>query len=147
MDTTQLERYLENMGMNYLVTSSDRLPWAIERPTALIANTDRADEPGTHWVCFYFPKKGPPEFFDSLGRSPEHYHKNFRNLLIAHGPEYIRNMGQVQANQSPYCGEYCLFFLSKRKAGETYRNSLTGLVAMKPPTTVAYWAGCTSTVS
>jgi hypothetical protein len=39
-------------------------------------------------VAFHFPKEGPAKFVDSFGRAPEAYHRRFRNVLIANGPQY-----------------------------------------------------------
>ena len=41
-----------------------------KRPSFVIANTDVSSGPGKHWVTFFFPKHGKPEFFDSLGLRP-----------------------------------------------------------------------------
>jgi hypothetical protein len=46
-------------------------------------------------VAFQFPKEGPAEFFDSFGRPPETYHRRFRNVLLANGPQYKFNHKQV----------------------------------------------------
>ncbi|VDI74587.1 Hypothetical predicted protein [Mytilus galloprovincialis] len=72
---------------------------------------------GKHWVAFHFPSTGPAEFFDSLGRSPEYYHRRFRNVLIANGPQYRFSTTQVQPGSSDTCGLYCVHFVKMR-----YRN-------------------------
>ena len=124
MEAADLERVLLRMDLDHRITSADRLPANLKKPAGLIVNTDPAERPGTHWVCFYFPARGPVEFFDSLGHSPEYYRKDFKNFLIAHGPDYLHNMGRIQDYDSPYCGEYCLYFLARRRAGENYRTFL-----------------------
>ena len=124
MEAADLERVLATTDMRHTVTSADRLPAHVKKPMGLIVNTDPADRPGTHWVSFYFPKKGPAEFFDSLGRSPEHYHPDFKNLLMVHGPDYLHNRGRIQDYDSPYCGAYCLDFLMQRNRGVDYRSFL-----------------------
>ncbi|VDI00131.1 Hypothetical predicted protein [Mytilus galloprovincialis] len=70
-----------------------------------------------HWVAFHFPREGPVEFFDSLGRSPEYYLRRFRNVLIATGPQYRFSTTQVQPGSSDTCGLYCVHFVKMR-----YRN-------------------------
>ena len=124
MEATDLERVLVKTGLDHEVTSADRLPTTMKKPAGLIVNTDPAHRPGTHWVSFYFPKRGPAEFFDSLGRSPEHYRRDFKNLLIAHGPDYLHNTGRIQDYGSATCGAYCLDFLMQRDRGVDYRSYL-----------------------
>ena len=53
-------------------------------PCGFVANTDPSDEPGTHWIAFYFPSKQKGEFFDSYGKPPEYYHANFEKYLMNH---------------------------------------------------------------
>ena len=95
MDVDQLKAFLTERcpDLDFAVTSADRLPSRtdFQRPAGLIVNTDPFTRPGEHWVCFYFPQTGPAEFFDSLGHTPEHYHPNFKNLLVASGPTYLYN--------------------------------------------------------
>ena len=52
------------------VFPADKLPTRFKKPALLIANTDPSTQKGSHWVAFYIPKSGKPEYFDSLGRSP-----------------------------------------------------------------------------
>ena len=128
MDADQLIVFLKNRcpELDFAVTSADRLPSRtdFQRPAGLIANTDYAAGPGEHWVCFYFPQTGPVEFFDSLGHAPEHYHPNFKNLLVANGPSYLYNTARVQNYGSPYCGVYCLYYLVHRYAGIDFQRIL-----------------------
>ena len=128
MDAGQLKNFLNNQvpHLDFAVTSADRLPTRdnFARPASLIVNTDPSTLPGEHWVCFYFPEKGPPEFFDSLGHHPEHYHPNFRNVLIVNGPDYLRNTERLQDYDSPYCGVYCLYYLVYRRLGEDFQSIL-----------------------
>ena len=71
------------------VTCSDELPALVKkRPRWYVVNTDRCGNPGLHWTVFYFPTRGPSEFFDSLGNPPEHYHRRFKNVLMTNGPRY-----------------------------------------------------------
>ena len=128
MNAGQLKSFLKKRApyIDVAVTSADRLPFRTDfkRPAGLIVNTDPSTLPGKHWVCFYFPIKGPTEFFDSLGHRPEHYHINFKNLLIANGPEYLNNTERIQEDGSPYCGAYCLYYLVHRSRGLDYQSIL-----------------------
>ena len=48
-------------------------PKVIDRfPCGFVANTDPSDEPGAHWVAFYFQSERKGEFFDSYGKPPDY---------------------------------------------------------------------------
>jgi hypothetical protein len=126
MDAIELTDFLEKRGLDVAVVSADEIPRRpVQKPAGFIINTDPSELPGKHWVCFYLPKKGPIEFFDSLGHSPEYYHPLFRSFLIVNGPSYLHNTGRLQDYGSPYCGEYCLDFLIQREKGNSYCNYMT----------------------
>lgn len=85
-----------------------------------IANTDSHDQPGKHWVSFFFPEQGYPEYFDSFGMVP---------LL----PEFYEFLGNcpfkynnvtLQAPLSSTCGQYCIFYLLGRIHGYKYNHIL-----------------------
>ncbi|VDI40853.1 Hypothetical predicted protein [Mytilus galloprovincialis] len=116
MSDAELEEALEGLPVD--VRCAEELPADIShRPMTYVVNTDTCDGPGKHWVAFHFPSTGPAEFFDSLGRSPEYYHRRFRNVLIANGPQYRFSTTQVQPGSSDTCGLYCVHFVKMR-----YRN-------------------------
>ena len=74
------------------VCSADELPNKVQRrPRLYVVNSDKREQPGTHWMLFYFPKKGPSELFDSLGRAPNFYHGRFKTVLMKNGPKYVYN--------------------------------------------------------
>ena len=101
------------------VVSRDQLKIPRKRPSFLISNTDVSSGPGKHWVVFYFPKKGKPEFFDSLGRPPSFY--GFKARI-----RFRTNKKQLQASGSRVCGHYALFYALQRSRGipmETILNS------------------------
>lgn len=67
----------------------------------------------------HFRKRGPTEFFDSLGRAPEHYNRRFKRVLVKNGPRFIRNKSRVQPYGTLTCGHYCLKYLTYRCRGWT----------------------------
>jgi hypothetical protein len=80
MNTYQITRALEHDPVTNKqfcgVFPSDKLPQTIEKyPCGFVANTDPSNEPGTHWIAFYFPSEERGEFFDSYGHAPEYYKK------------------------------------------------------------------------
>ena len=76
MDAKQLLQALHQLNKNHKcmfhigVYAADTIPTTFKRPAAFIANTDEQHKPGTHWICFYIPKSGRIEYFDSYGFPP-----------------------------------------------------------------------------
>ena len=66
-------KQLYNMFLDYPVTICTGDQLEIQRGKFVISNTDTSQGLGEHWVTFYFPKRGPFEFFDSSGHMPEDY--------------------------------------------------------------------------
>ncbi len=87
-----------------------------------IVNTDESHQPGRHWVAFYFPSRGPSEFFDSMGRAPDYYHKRFKNVLLNNGGRYIYNDKSLQQYGTRTCGQFCLFYVIRRCGGWSMRR-------------------------
>ncbi len=105
------------------VCSADMIPNIVRRrPKLYIVNTDTSYYSGKHWVAFYFPTNGPPEFFDPLGHSPDYYHRRFRNVLLINGPQYIYNCRRLQGPESVYCGQFCLYYGYRRCRGMSMRT-------------------------
>ena len=68
---------LNNVLLGYPVTVCCPDEIKIRKGRFVISNTDTSQDPGKQLVAFYFPKRGPYEFFDSLGNSPEEYGVGF----------------------------------------------------------------------
>lgn len=97
------------------VFPSDKLPLKFKKPALLIANTDPSTRKGSHWVAFYIPKTGKPEYFDSIGRRPQQ--DEFVKFLRKHGKSFLHNKKRLQGTFANTCGNYCgvyLYFKAKR---------------------------------
>jgi hypothetical protein len=68
-------------------------------------------------VAFDFPLVGPAEFSDSLGNTPETYHRRFANVLIVNGPQYYYCSSRIQPDDTDTCGLYCLYYFKRRHRG------------------------------
>lgn len=116
MDTIQLTKAMTQnryTKKNFRgIFPSDRLPGKVKRPALIIANTDEASKPGQHWVAFYMPKRGPTEYFDSIGRPP--LLKNFQKFILKNGTNYKTNDQRLQGSFSTTCGNYCAVYLLHR---------------------------------
>ena len=99
---------------------SDRLPSRIKQyPAGLIANVDRSNKPGSHWIAIYI---------DSYGNKPEFYEYSFKEFLEENSRAYTFNNPCLQSLYSRVCGQYCLyFFLFKARSFslETIVNRFT----------------------
>jgi hypothetical protein len=117
------------------VCPADYLPASISsRPSFYIVNTDNSDGKGRHWVAFYFPPKGPPEFFDSLGRRPDFYHDRFRAILICNDGGYMYNECRLQAPNTVSCGGYCIYYVHLRSQGYSMHDIVSSMNSLD------YWA-------
>ena len=98
-----------DIGSNFLgVFASDKLPKTIRTPSSLIANLDRSEDTGSHWVALFFPNDGLAEYMDSYGFAPS---TPFREIL---GSTFRCNKTFLQSPFSAVCGQYCLYFLMQR---------------------------------
>jgi len=91
------------------VVPRNRLPKYIKYPSAYVINTHNHNQPGEHWLAVYFDNKRNCEFFDSYGLSPNFY--NFEKSLKKLSKNIKFNSIQLQADNSFYCGYYCVYFI------------------------------------
>jgi hypothetical protein len=106
------------------VFSADTLPTSFKKPAAFIANTDDHDMSGTHWVAFFFPLRGKPEYFDSYGMTPiVSNHLDFISKS-ARSKTWLYSKIQLQDIMSKVCGQYCLAFLRARMSGNSMKKFL-----------------------
>lgn len=125
MNTIDLVKCLNNSPTtkHYFkgVFPCNHLPVKILKPGFVIANTDVASKSGTHWVSFYFPKKGPAEYFDSFGVSPV-FNKHFLKFLQQNCSSYITNTKRLQGDFSTTCGHYCCVYSYYRCNGKHMKD-------------------------
>ena len=105
MNSKQLYDVL--LGYPVTICIADQLK--IQRGRFFISNTDTSQVPGEHWVAFYFSKRGPFDFFDSLGHMAKDY--GFEKILKRN---YLKNDGQLQQSTSNLCGLHCTYYVMKR---------------------------------
>ena len=108
LNTIDLEEYLKNIPEFYGVFAVDRLPFILlPKPASIIINLDPSYFTGSHWVCCTFNDKSA-HYFDSFGREPPSEIVTFieRNQRKWSANKYI-----FQADNSIYCGYYCILFV------------------------------------
>lgn len=109
------------------VFPSDCLPKTVfKKPAFVVANTDKSNEPGTHWVAFYFPKNGKAEYFDSFGNDPinKEFIKFLQRNSTSSTSSYITNKKRLQGDFSTNCGQYCCVYLYFRCYGKSLKHFL-----------------------
>ena len=110
------------------VRAADELPSSItKRPCLLVVNADNSFGVGKHWVVFYFPTKGPSEFFDPAGQTPVFYSKRFETVLLLGGlnHKYMYNKITLQAPNTLTCGYFCIYFAFHRALGYSFAKVLS----------------------
>lgn len=125
MNTVELARDLSENEITRKqfkgVFPSDCLPKRkLRKPAFVVANTDNSNQPGTHWVAFYFPKIGKGEYFDSFGNGPVNI--DFIKFLKRNSTCYNYNKQRLQSDFSKYCGQFCCMFLHYKCVGKTLKQ-------------------------
>lgn len=90
----------------------DRIPMQdLCYPCSIVLNTDKSNDPGTHWVCVYFNYNDGAEWFDSYGLSPQY--KEFRNVVNT-ANYWSYNSIQLQSFFTTTCGLWCIYYIIHR---------------------------------
>lgn len=103
------------------VFPADKLP-KLKKPAMIIANTDSSDQPGSHWVAFFLPQKGPTEVFNSTGQGVENEY--FIKFLENNCKKFVFNKKRLQGNLSSTCGQYCAVYLYQRSRNMSFKKFL-----------------------
>lgn len=119
MNTQQIENLLRaDCKLSTIfegVFAADMIPVVCESVTALVANLDRSNSSGSHWVCMYI-QNGKGEYFDSYGLAP--MLDEFTDFLNTNCYQsWTYNRQELQSLDSEVCGHYCIWFLSERARG------------------------------
>ncbi len=129
------------------VFPADHLPSMRSLRTALanaplccmIANTDPANRPGTHWVLFIASlTRGIVhlEYFDSYGLPIMLHTALYTSCIRSHYVSQIRksNTLTLQATTSSVCGHYCLLVAHFRAIGNSFDFIMSYLRSFSPIT-------------
>lgn len=103
------------------VFPSDKIPDIRKFPCALVLNTDKHDEKGSHWLAVYIQDQRTLEFFDSFGLPPDVYGEDITRFI----KRYCRiqwNKIPLQSLTSNVCGQYCIYFIVKRSQGHCMKS-------------------------
>ena len=103
------------------VFARDELPdlMHMQRPFALVFNTDPHDKPGQHRLAISGPSDGPLEFFfDSFNMPPCYY--GFSTSLVY-------SCISLQSFSSALCGNYAIYFIYLRWRNFTFNKIISFL--------------------
>lgn len=79
--------------------------------SAYIANTDKSNSPGEHWILTYvIPDKNEIIFFDSLAFKPSYYGKEFEDWINLPEFKVVKISRAVQSKESTYCGLFVIYY-------------------------------------
>jgi hypothetical protein len=124
MNSEEIDSVLRRIcGDTFLgVYARDQLPTRITtRPVLIVANTDPARNPGTHWIAMFFSADGTGEYFDSLAQRPM---DTFSSYMNRHCVRWLYSTKQLQSVVSSFCGNYCVLYCAYRKHNYTL-NTIT----------------------
>ena len=122
MNTQEIYTLLESEQHFGGVFPADKIPLHFELPKLFIVNTDSSQQLGSHWTCFFFPKIGFAEYFDSRANSPNFYNSYFEKALVRHSKLYFANLKHVQGSETNTCGMHCVFFALHRLRGHEFKR-------------------------
>jgi len=115
MDNSDLDESLEGNKLYGGSFPCNCIPKPTRKPIAFIVNTDKAGEPGTHWVALLLLDDGAGEYFDSFGLPP--FEKSIINYIKDNCTKLVYNDKHIQNNTAKTCGLYCVKFIEARSLG------------------------------
>ena len=86
----------------------DTLPVLVKHPAALIVNLSPSTSGGSHWIVIFVDKNRRGLYFDSLGRKPP---RPILKFLRKNCKYFSINRIQYQADDSVFCGLFCIVFI------------------------------------
>ena len=112
--TLALRKHAQTARQFVGMFARDKLSLIIDEiPAIIIANTDPSTRSGIHWILFYFDNK--EMFFDSLGKTLSHYHKDFLKFMKSNCNYYSRVVNnRIKPVNTTLCGYYCLYYAYSR---------------------------------
>ena len=95
----------------------------ISPPFGLVINTDRDDQPGSHWVAIYVTRSGHGEYFDSFAFPPTV--KEISDFLAKQDTCFCCSRVVIQHPASVACGHFAVGFLYARFSGVTFEDYIS----------------------
>ena len=123
-DTLELQKALDGMKksktFNPIVTPAYGVKSRMKRTKFLIiSNTDPSSKPGQHWVLFFKRRNERPIYFDSYGKQPSFYNKEWRPF-----DNFRRSTEDFQQKHTTVCGDHCLYVARRFVEGHPLKKIL-----------------------
>ncbi len=133
MNNLQLQCAIESSAVsrrfNIGVYAADQLPYRVmDYPQGFIINNQTSRQMGKHWIAIWLDSPNYGDFFDSFGKRPNHYGKQFQDFLQRNVEHYQYNNRVFQSDDSVTCGLYALYYIMLKARGYSLKriqNSLT----------------------
>ena len=117
MSTNEIINSLKNISSFIGCFACNDIPPIKHYPSSFIVNTDRNNQPGTHWVAIYMTKKSCL-YFDSFGEEVQENDIMF--FLRKYYEKVTYSMVQLQDYNSVTCGQFCISFIRFVKDKKSY---------------------------
>ena len=105
-----IERYYQG-----LFIADDHWVRLLQLPASYVFNSDSADGPGEHWICFFTDSDRSVDYMDSYGTAP--WEKIYKwPTKNGFGPVRF-NQKWLQHPTSSICWAYVIYFLATRSRG------------------------------
>ena len=120
MNTREIDNHLLGVESYIGTYARNRLPAvSMQRPLALVMNTDPDSKAGEHWITIYLNVDGTGDYFDSYGLPP--LHREVYEFLCDNAPSGVSyNAVTLQNIFSTTCGGYCVLYIKARSGGVTH---------------------------
>ena len=125
MNTIELDQILRKILRRCFFTgvfACDQLPKepALERPLALIVNTDPSHKDGSHWLAIYIDRSNNATFYDSFGNPPEMFDDAISEFLGTNSVRIQYSTRAIQSMCTAVCGQHCIYFIARMEKCEDF---------------------------
>ena len=110
------------------IFSIDTLKDIKEKPSLIICNTDPSDEPGKHWVLYFF-NEDSVDFYDSLVRDITYYGSEFIDFIKNFTSNFEQYLRRTQPIKSDLCGQYCLYYAFAKCNGLSMEKIINNMLS------------------
>ena len=122
--TTEINKFLKQEVRFLGAFPCNRIPKTKLRPPyGIILNTDRDDQPGSHWTSVFVSADGHGEYFDSFAFPP--LKQEIVDFLTLQDTCFCISQVVIQHPSSVACGHFAIGFILARLKGISFENYLT----------------------
>lgn len=108
LSSTHIRMGLRDVNEFIGVFARDQIPQHVGLPALLVVNTDKADEPGEHWIAIHLSRSRKAAFFNSFGLPP--LSREVAEFLTLNSDALQYCNAVLQDANSVACGLFCIAF-------------------------------------